>query len=184
MREIEIKLEAPDLSAIEKKLVELGCVLSLPVIQEDINFIHREDANWFEESRGNYLYPRLRNQSGKPLRLTVKKPLSNEMDCIEHEVEVNDAEEVRGIMKMFDYVEGVTVKKTRRTCEYKDYTITLDEVEGLGSFIEIERVLVDGDPVKIQQEMFDFAKENFGLLGDEKVMKGYDILTYYKQIVG
>lgn len=166
---------------MEKKLLELGCVISDPIVQEDTNFIHRDDTNWFEESRGDYLYPRLRKQVGKPLRLTVKKPLSNEMDCIEHEVEVNDAEEVRGIMKMFDYVEGVTVKKTRRTCEYQDYTITLDEVEGLGSFVEIEKVLVDGDPVKIQQEMFGFAKEAFGLEKDGKVMKGYDILTYYKQ---
>ncbi len=180
MREIEIKLQAPDLKIIEQKLAELGCKISEPITQEDTNFIHKDDISWFKESRGNFLYPRLRKQEGAPLKLTIKKPLSNEMDCIEHEIEVNDAEEVKNILKLFDYVEGVTVKKTRRTCTWNDYSLTLDEVDSLGSFIEIERVMADGDAEKIQKEMFVFAKENFNLERDENVMKGYDILTYYK----
>jgi adenylate cyclase class 2 len=87
-------------------------------------------------------------------------------------------------MNLFGYKEGVTVEKTRRTCTHKDYTITLDEVLGLGNFIEIEKVVFDGDAQKIQDEMFTFAKNILDLEKDEKVMKGYDILTYYKNNLG
>lgn len=180
MREIEIKLRALNLQLVEQKLLELGCELSDSVTQEDINFIHKDDTKWFEVTDGNFLYPRIRKQNDKPLKLTVKKPLLNEMDCIEHELEINDTDEARAIMEMFGYVEGVTVKKTRKTAKFEDYTITLDEVEELGSFVEIERVVTDGDAQAIQQSMFDFAKTNFGLEKDEKVMKGYDILMHYK----
>lgn len=180
MREIEIKLKVENLESVEKRLREMGGVIGDPITQEDLNFVHKEDINWFGPSHGEWLYPRLRKQAGKPLKLTVKKPISNEMDCIEHEIEVNDFEETKSIMKLFNYIEGVYVKKTRKTCRLGKYEITLDEVDGLGSFIEIEQVLEDGDPSVIQGEMFNFAKENFKLEKDENVMKGYDILMYHK----
>jgi adenylate cyclase class 2 len=179
MREIEIKLKAPDLQVVAAKLTELGCTISEPKIQEDRNFVHKDDVTWFETATvGEWVYPRLRIQPNKPLTLTVKKPLKNEMDCIEHEVHVDSAEEAAGIMKMFGYIPGVTVKKSRRTTKYQDYTITLDEVEELGNFIEIERVVDDGDAEAMQAEMFRFAKEMFGLERDGQVMRGYDILMH------
>lgn len=179
MREIEIKLKAPDLDTIVSKLKDLRCTISEPKTQEDRNFIHKEDKRWFEPEILGFAYPRLRIQEGKPLTFTVKKPIENEMDCIEHEIHVNDAKELSAIIEMFGYQPGVTVKKTRRTTKYGDYTITLDEVEKLGNFIEIERVIENGDALKIQEEMFAFAKENFGLVRDDFVMKGYDIMMYH-----
>ena len=178
MREIEIKLKAPDLSKVEAKLKELGCVFSEPKIQKDVNFIHKNDTKWFESTRSDYAYPRLRIENNKPLRFTVKKPIENEMDCIEHELHIDDAEALRGMMEIFNYIEGVTVKKTRRDCTYNDYTITLDEVEKLGNFVEIEKVVSDGDALKIQNEMFTFAKDILDLEKDSEVMKGYDILMH------
>lgn len=179
MREIEIKLRAPDLKAVETKLKELGCTISEPKVQEDRNFIHKDDVGWFEPEIRGWCYPRLRIQPNKPITFTVKKPVKNEMDCLEYEFHIDNADGVEGMMKLFGYIPGVTVKKTRRTSAYKDYAITLDEVDRLGSFIEIERVVEDGDAEKIQEEMFRFAKETFGLERDGFVMKGYDILIHH-----
>ena len=178
MREIEIKLKVQNLDSIVSKLKEFGVVLSDPVVQKDINFIHKDNVKWFEPLIGNWVYPRLRIQTGKPLTLTIKKPLKNEMDCREHELHIDNAEELRGMMDMLGYKEGVTVEKTRRTCTFRGYTLTLDEVVHLGNFIEIEHVIADGDAEKIQNEMFKFAKEMFGLGQDAVVMKGYDILMH------
>lgn len=179
MREVEIKLKAPDLEAVATKLKELGCALSEPKTQEDRNFVHKDDTKWFESTTGDWVYPRLRIQNNKPLTFTVKKPLKNEMDCLEHELHIDNPEELKSIMEMFGYIPGVTVKKTRRSCTYKNYAITLDDVERLGSFIEIEQVVEDGDSLQMQEEMFRFAKENFGLDRDNHVMKGYDIMMHY-----
>lgn len=179
MREIEIKLKAPNLDLIVEKLKDLGGVISEPKIQEDRNFIHKEDTKWFEPEIRGYAYPRIRIQPGKPLTFTVKMPVKNEMDCIEHEVHIDSAEEMSKIMEMFGYRSGVTVKKVRRSCQLGEYSITLDQVERLGDFIEIERVVEDGDALKIQEEMFAFAKKNFGLERDSFVMKGYDIMIHH-----
>ena len=181
MREIEIKLRAPDLAIVAKKLRALGCVLSEAKTQEDRNFVHKDDVRWFDSTtHRHWVYPRLRIQKGKPLILTVKKPINNEMDCVEHELQVGDARAVAEIMKMFDYYPGVTVKKTRRTTKYKNYSITLDKVEKLGNFVEIERVVKNGNAEKIQNEMFRWAKEVLGLDRDDLVMKGYDIMMHNK----
>ncbi|MEK7463689.1 MAG: class IV adenylate cyclase [Patescibacteria group bacterium] len=178
MREIEIKLKAPDLDQIENKLKELGCVISEQKTQEDRNFIHKDDVKWFEPEIGEWVYPRLRIQNGE-YTFTVKKPVKNELDCIEHNIQIDNPEEIAPIMKMFNYLPGVTVKKKRRMTKYKNYTITLDEVERLGSFIEIEQVVEDGDGEKMQKKMFEFAKNTFGLEKDNYVMKGYDIMMHY-----
>lgn len=181
MREIEIKLRAPDLKAVTERLKALDCVISEPKTQEDRNFVHKDDVKWFESVTRGFAYPRLRISPGKPLVFTVKKPIENEMDCVEHEICIDNADELEKMMEVLEYRKGMTVKKTRRTTEYKGYTITLDEVEGLGNFIEVERLVEDGDALAIQEEMFAFAKDVLGLDRDDHVMKGYDILMYHKE---
>ncbi len=178
MREIEIKLRAKNLEEVVSILEKLGTTISSPKTQKDVNFVNKDDVKWFESTGEGWVYPRLRTLDDGSHIFTVKKPLSNEMDCIEHEVSVDDDKELRGMMELFGYIEGVTVKKTRRTCSYKEYTITLDQVEGLGDFVEIEQVVDDGDAIKIQDEMFEFAKTILGLEKDTTVMKGYDILMH------
>jgi adenylate cyclase class 2 len=179
MREIEIKLRVPNLDVIAAKLTALGCVISEPIAQKDINFIHKDDVTWFKPTILGFVYPRLRIQEGKPLTFTIKKPLKNESDCIEHELHIDDIDELRGMMDLLGYKEGMTVEKTRRKCSYKDYTITLDHVEKLGSFIELERLVVDGDAEKIQAEMFDFAARTFGVDRKSLVLQGYDIQMHH-----
>ncbi len=182
MREIEIKLSVDDIEGVIKKLEALGCVISPPVFQKDINFIHKDDVNWFKESiNTQYSYPRIRVEDEKII-LTNKKPVTGEMDCLEYELVVDSIDQARGFISLFDYIEGVAVVKKRRKTHYKNYEITVDEVEDLGSFIEIEIVVEhEADPVQIQNEMFDFAKQNFGLEKNEDVMKGYDIMVYHKK---
>ncbi len=179
MREIEIKLKVASLAQATEKLTELGCVLSDPKTQEDVNFVHKNDLKWFgKDNIGEWAYPRIRLQNGKSPLFTVKKPLKNEMDCLEYELQIDKPDEMRGVMALFDYIEGVTVKKTRRTCTFNNYTITLDQVDKLGDFIEIEQVVDDGDAEKIQEQMLEFASKTLGLTIEENVMRGYDILMH------
>lgn len=157
----------------------LDTSLSASVTQEDVNFVHKDDVRWFEpfKSQEEWTYPRLRTQDGI-CTLTVKKPLTNEMDCIEHELRIDDPDSMKAILELFGYQPSVVVKKTRRSCTYQQYTIVLDEVDRLGNFIEIEQVVDDGDPEKIQEEMFRFAHDIFGLERNNHTMKGYDILIH------
>jgi len=54
--------------------------------------------------------------------------------------------------------------------------ICLDEVEGLGSFIEVEKTSAE-DGEAIQEELFNFL-ESLGVKREDRVFKGYDTLKY------
>lgn len=59
--------------------------------------------------------------------------------CIEHELEVSDIEKVKLILNDLRIEEEFTLKKERKTFIYKkDIEISLDKVDDLGFFIELE----------------------------------------------
>ena len=121
---------------------------------------------------------RIRETGGKFV-LTLKQPKSNEQDAIEHETEVKDADEAREILQHMGLHEAVQVQKTRRKTNYNGWEICLDDVEGLGSFIEVEKIADNPDVEVIQNELFEFLK-GLGIKSEERVTNGYDTLVYRK----
>ena len=93
----------------------------------------------------------------------------------EHEVVVDSADEARKILSMLGLQEAVRVIKKRQTAHYNDYEICLDDVEGLGSFIELEKMADEVGAAQIQQQMMDFL-QLLGVAPEDQVKKGYDIL--------
>lgn len=56
----------------------------------------------------------------------------------EHEVSVSDAKVVRAIFAALHYEELITIDNKKHLCDIDGYEIVLEEVKGLGNFIEIE----------------------------------------------
>lgn len=173
--EIEVKAKVRDFEILKNKLKEIGCVLSLPIIQDDCIY-NKKGLNIYKGYDGSPIL-RIREQSGKII-FTLKKNRSNELDCIEKEVEVNDRNILNDIIELLDYEKTVEVHKKRIKTNYKDYEICLDEVDGLGSYIEVEK-MSDEDGEKIQNELFDFL-QTLGVSKEDRVLKGYDTLMWLK----
>ncbi len=74
----------------------------------------------------------------------------------------------------------IHLNKIRRKAKYQDYEICLDEVEGLGAYIEVERMVEEGDSEHIQKELFDFL-QSLGIAAEDQVDEGYDILLFKKE---
>jgi adenylate cyclase, class 2 len=175
-KEIEVKVKVGDFTHLLGKLSGLGCRFSEPVWQEDKIFTNFPDAEFAKFKPGiNFL--RIRKSGGKTL-FTLKQSLVNELEGIEKEVEVNDAKELEEMLELMGYHEAVQVTKTRRKTRYKDYEICLDEVEGLGSFVELEKI-TDEDSEKVQSEMIDFLLD-LGVEAKDRVLNGYDTLVWLK----
>jgi adenylate cyclase class 2 len=100
------------------------------------------------------------------------------MDCIEREVEINDADQMIGAIELLGYHKAVNVVKARTKTMYNGMEICLDEVKDLGSFIEVEKI-VDGDGEEVQNELFIFL-ETLGVKREDRVMNGYDTMVYLK----
>jgi len=79
---------------------------------------------------------------------------------------------------LLNYEQTVEVHKKRIKTSYKDYEICLDEVAGLGSFIEVEK-MSDENGEKVQKELFDFLK-TLGVSKEDRVFNGYDTLIWLK----
>lgn len=173
--EIEVKAKVKDFNNIISKLKELGCIFSEPITQDD--YIYNQKGIDLKDHSHNTPVLRIREQAGR-ITFTLKKNRSNELDCIEKEVDVSDKNKLEEIIELLDFTKTVEVHKKRRKGNYGDYEICLDEIDGLGSFIEIEK-MSDEDGDKVQKELFDFLK-TIGIKDEDRVFNGYDTLSYFK----
>src|SRR3989344_3875201 len=176
-KEIEVKAKITDITALLAKLSVLGVALSEPLKQEDIIYTNFPDEEFADFKPGvNFL--RIRKNNGKVL-FTLKQSFVNELEGIEKELEISNEKEMEDILSLLGYHQAVQVIKTRRQAKYKDYEICLDEVETLGSFIEVEK-LADEDSLEVQNEMFNFLV-SLGIEKADRVVNGYDTMVYLKQ---
>jgi len=176
MKEVEVKAKVKSLDKLQKKLEGKGAVFKEPQIQKDVIFLHKDSSR--DRSRRGKVILRLR-QTDEVNILTLKKQLGNELDNIEHEIVVDNWVAAKNIINLLDYDEVVRVYKVRKEGKLGDLSICLDEVRGLGDFIEVEKVVKKGNSSKIQDELFSFL-ETLGVKYVDRVEEGYDSLVYKK----
>lgn len=171
MKEIEVKIKVADLDKCVAIFENQGCVFSAPKTQDDMAYFPKElTDNDLKVLGKNFL--RIRRENDRIL-FTLKQPQTNQLDCLEYELEISDAEEMENIIRELGYVPYIGITKTRREGTLKDYSICIDNVDKLGSFIELEK-MTDQDADTVQKEMMEFLG-SIGIVG-EQIHDGYDIL--------
>jgi len=91
--------------------------------------------------------------------MTLKVEGQTKLVPDEYEFAVDDGNVARQMLTALGWQEIVTVDKARLESKTEDYTICIDEVAGLGLFIELEVLTEDSADVKnIQQQMRNFLK--------------------------
>jgi adenylate cyclase, class 2 len=173
MREIEVKAKLRDKIKTFEALKALGCVFSEPISQLDRIYMLPEHIG-LDTHQGNVL--RIREQNEKVL-FTLKRNITNELDCIEKEVIVSDSAVLADIIDLLGYKEYVQVQKIRQKSKYHDYEICVDDVKDLGSFIEVEKFVEEDADTEEQDKLFEFL-ETLGVSREDRVMQGYDTLMY------
>lgn len=99
--------------------------------------------------------------------------------CDEFETVVADAEQIRKIFDVLDIKPIITVDKLRRSWNHHDYEVSIDEIKGLGSFVEVEfKGNGNVDPNQIAKEMIVYLKEA-GVGKVEINYVGYPYLLIY-----
>ncbi len=182
MREIEIKAKVLNSAGLLPKLETLGCVLSEPVTQEDV--VYAERVGSLEEFLTNSVFLRIR-ESAKGVVFTLKYNPDRQGDPnvmpIEHECTVSSRSELEAMLPFLGFTPMVTVKKTRRTGQYKDWEICVDEVDELGTFIEVEQMMEhDEDFEPMKASMLAFLR-TLGIEETELMAKRYDIQMIEKR---
>ena len=129
--EVEIKSKVEDLSKVEKKLLGLGAHFLKEMKEEDEYFNHpcRDFAQTDEALR-------IRNDG----TLTYKGPKVDKDTKSREEinVEIGDRNSMRKLLISLGFLPVEKVNKKRKYYRLGEIIVTLDEVEDLGSFIEVE----------------------------------------------
>ncbi len=179
MREIEVKVRVESLGAIRAALKQKGVRLSEPVTHHDIvwglpGVPSGTDDPWLRlrtETKGNevrHLFTMKRSVAGRQL------------DSIEHETEVSDPEALVGIVENINFALYSDITKTREKAHYGDIELCLDNVDGLGEFVEAEKLTVDdADFQAVTSELWGFL-ESLGASRHDEVTDGYDVLVNRK----
>ena len=138
MREIELKFKVDDMNDLLAKLRDMDCEVSEILSQNDTIYV--SDLNHVESVEGS-IWLRVRKENEK-VELNLKKQSAKIQESKEIEFEVSSYEKANQLLDTLGYQKWVVVNKKRRYSKYLNYNLCIDEVERLGSFLEIE-LLVD-----------------------------------------
>ncbi len=156
-----------------KRASELGISFGESIIQDDSTYetsIPKDDPNW------NIF--RIRKQNEKTILTMKYRASSRSRDNHERESIIEDSGEVVDMLARVGYTLGVRIEKTRRTAKYKDLEICIDEVNKLGTFIEVEKLTNDDADVDLVQNELWKLLEELGVDKSDRIHKGYDTLMY------
>ncbi|HEY3421119.1 MAG TPA: class IV adenylate cyclase [Methanomassiliicoccales archaeon] len=160
MLEIEIKTRSEDNRKVEGMLLERGATLLGDHEQVDEYFNHpcRDFAETDEALR-------LRKDStGK---ITYKGPKIDRFTKTREEIEmeIDDLDKMSAILVRLGFRSVARVKKKRREYLLDGVTVSLDSVEGLGDFVELE---VQGEDAVKGRHMVETLRDELGLEGSER----------------
>ncbi|MFC7324328.1 class IV adenylate cyclase [Halorubrum rutilum] len=188
MFEVEIKVPA-DVDAVRDRLRKAGAERVDARRQRDAYYDapHRDFAETDEALRVRREAPLPdgigsgaaetadRDPTPETTKLTYKGPLLDEgsKTRAERETEVADPEAAAGILAGLGFEPAATVEKRREFWAYDGFTVTLDAVDGLGEFVEIERSVDDETAIESVRDDALAALDRLGLDGAEQVRTSY-----------
>ena len=168
MIEVEVKAKIDSFKEMEEKLKNLGAAKSKSEFQEDIYF-----ASPIVDFAKTDEALRIRT-TDNDIFITYKGPKLNSDAKTRKEVEmsIESAAKAKDIFEEIGFKEVRTVRKRRQYYTYENFEISLDDVEGLNPYMEIEIGLEDGnDYSQAQNEIFKL----FEKLG---ITEGFERTSY------
>lgn len=155
VREVEVKYSVRDAEALLPALERVGVTLGRPVFHDDQAYA---PIGWrYGDAKLGVSFVRLRTVEGQHT-FTLKRPAENALSCDEFETTIVDRKQMHLAIAAMGFYPTTRIAKTRRTASFGNMAVCVDEVDGLGTFLELERIVPDdacGEDV--QAELAQFA---------------------------
>lgn len=156
MIEVEVKAKIDDFDSIKSKLDKLGAVKTITQIQEDLYF--KSPIVDFAKTDEALRIRTVKTCADEKILITYKGPKLNSKSKTREEIElaIENSEKTEKILEHLGFKKVRVVKKEREYYSYKNFEISLDDVEGLDPYMEIEIGVEDGiDYHKAQDSIFE-----------------------------
>jgi len=171
--EVEVKASIRDIHSVLGKIHALGAEYIGEEYHEDVYF---KSPNGDLARRDEALRIR-KTQNGT--YITYKGPKIDPETKTREEIEIriDDPEKAIDIFKRLGFDVLAVVRKRRRIYRYDEFTICIDEVEGLGHFIEVEK-LVNGEGIEGGKRKIFALLAMLGISRNETIRKSYLEMLY------
>lgn len=138
MYEVELKVPA-DHETVRARLEQAGASHVESVTQED-TYYDAPDRDFVDTDEALRIRRETTDDSESRTAVTYKGPLVDEHSKTREEAEVyvEDDDAMHAVLTGLDYDAAATVTKHRDQYHLDGATVTLDAVEGLGEFVEVE----------------------------------------------
>lgn len=179
--EIEAKFPLHNKKETISKLKELGKTIEKNNYQKDIYYTPAHE-NFLEK---NPISEWLRIRDTKEEKTINYKNWSNnngnnKISCKEIEIGIDDYNGMIEMLNALDFKQIIVVEKTRNSFEYNNIVISIDSIENLGDFIELEfkTNLYDNEDESMKYIMDTVEKLNIKV--GEQIFAGYPQLVMKK----
>jgi homotetrameric cytidine deaminase len=162
---VELKARDPDPGATRARCLALGATEAGVLVQRDTYFAGRDGRL------------KLREQDGeRPVLIAYRRPDS--ADASESTYVLAPVADPDALAEALDAALGATVvvAKRRQLLLWEGVRIHLDEVEGLGSFVEFEAVVPDAGDLDTARAKVARLRESLGIADEALVSVGYSDL--------
>ncbi|MDA3856100.1 MAG: class IV adenylate cyclase [Candidatus Woesearchaeota archaeon] len=146
MIEVELKARVDNKQEILSKFEELNFQYIKEEEQEDIIFLKNEFLDSKGKIKDGGIVFRIRIVNSKKI-FEIKEIDRNVGGGIEYKIDIADMSSTKRIIEKLGFEEFFTIKKQRAYYQFEDFEIALDNVDGLGEFIEVE-LMVEADSQK------------------------------------
>ena len=157
--EVEVKAGVNDFEEVRKKLTQIGAVKIKTEHQSDVyyNAPHKD----FGETDEALRIRQIPENGNTRIILTYKGAKLDNVSKTrkEIEVDVSDAENMGLILENLNFRRAASVQKNREIYHIKEFIITLDTVQNVGTYVEIETEANEDDDTREPiQKIFDLYK--------------------------
>lgn len=172
MIEVEVKAKIDSFEDMEKRLNELGALKSKKEFQEDMYF-NSPVVDFAKTDEALRIRTTKENEKTN-IFITYKGPKIDKNSKTRKEIEmgIDDSEKCAGIFEAIGFRKVRAVRKNRQYFTYKNFEISLDDVEGLEPYMEIEIALEDGN------DYDDAQKSIFELFEKLGITDGFERTSY------
>lgn len=164
MIEVEVKAKIDNFEDMEKKLSELGALKTKKEFQEDIYF--NSPVVDFAKTDEALRIRTTRENDDENIFITYKGPKIDKKSKTRKEIEmgIEEAQKCSEIFEAIGFKRVRTVRKNRQYYTYEHFEISLDDVENLDLYMEIEIALEDGSDYNDAQNSIFELFEKLGII--------------------
>lgn len=169
--EIEVRARISDASKI-KDLLQTKAEFVESSSENDLYLRHESDV---ERS----LVLRIRRKENRSFLTFKGKSKGDDTAWLDVDLPLSHPDDLENLLLGSGYTEVVRINKHRSTYQGQDFEINLDEIDNLGSFIEIEGRGTDSNRTAVEQKITQYLIA-LGVQKSDIIRKGYVTLMLEK----